>query len=104
MAKSTVGTDAVSVDSKHYKVEDENDRVRVVRGRYGPGEKSEMHSHPDLVALFVTDGDVRFTFPDGTTEDAHVTSGQTMIMAPTTHLPENLSNKPLEVILVELKK
>jgi len=104
MAKSTVGTDAVSVDSKHYKVEDENDRVRVIRVRYGPGEKSEMHSHPDLVAIFVTDGNIRFTFPDGSTEEANVTSGQSMIMASTTHLPENLSDKPLEVVLIELKR
>lgn len=104
MAKSTVGTDACSVDSKHYKVEDENDRVRVLRARYGPGEKSVMHSHPDLVAFFVTDGDIRFTFPDGSTEEAHVNSGQSMIMAPTTHLPENLSDKPFEVVLVELKQ
>jgi quercetin dioxygenase-like cupin family protein len=104
MAKSTVSTDAVSVDSKHYKVEDENERVRVLRARYGPGEKSEMHSHPDLVALFVTDGDIRFTYPDGSTEDAHVTSGQSMIMAGMMHLPENLSDQPFEVVLVELKK
>lgn len=104
MAKSTVDTDAVSVDPKHYKIEEENDRVRVVRARYGPGEKSEMHSHPDLVAFFVTDGDIRFTFPDGSTEDVRVTAGQTMSMPPTTHLPENLSNQPFEVVLVELKR
>lgn len=103
MARSTVANDAVSVDSKHYKIEDENDRVRVLRARYGPGEKSEMHSHPDLVVLFLTDAEVRFTFPDGSSEEVRVTGGESMIMPSTTHLPENLSNKPLEVVLVELK-
>jgi quercetin dioxygenase-like cupin family protein len=37
---------AVKVDSKHYKVELENDQVRVLRIQSGPGEKSVMHSHP----------------------------------------------------------
>jgi hypothetical protein len=32
--------DAVTVDSKHYTVEFENSEVRVLRIKYGPGEKS----------------------------------------------------------------
>ena len=32
--------DATKVDPKHYKVEFENDEVRVLRITYGPGEKS----------------------------------------------------------------
>ena len=32
--------DAAKVDPKHYKVEFENDEVRVLRITYGPGEKS----------------------------------------------------------------
>jgi quercetin dioxygenase-like cupin family protein len=103
MAKTSVGLDAVKVDPKHYVVEDETDRVRIVRSRYGPGEKSEMHSHPDLVAFLVTDGDVRFTYPDGKTEEVHMAAGQTLLMPATTHLPENISDKPFEVLLVELK-
>ncbi len=38
--------DPVKVDSKHYKVELENDQVRVLRINYGAGEKSVMHEHP----------------------------------------------------------
>jgi hypothetical protein len=36
------GKDPVKVDSKHYSVEFENDKVRVLRIKYGPGEKSVM--------------------------------------------------------------
>ena len=36
--------DPVKADSKHYTVEFENDKVRVVRIRYGTREKSVMHS------------------------------------------------------------
>ena len=54
--------DAVKVDSKHYKVEFENDQVRVLRITYGPGEKSVMHEHPDAYAVFLTDVNGKFTF------------------------------------------
>ena len=47
-----VSADPVHVDSKHYTVEAENDRVRVLRVKYGPREKSVMHGHPSVVAVF----------------------------------------------------
>ena len=103
MAKATVGLDAVLADSKHYKVEDENERVRILRAVYGPGEKSQMHAHPATVVFFVTDGHIRFTFPDGTSQDAQAKAGQAMAMEPTTHNPENLGNLPVEAVIVELK-
>ena len=46
-------TDPVRVDPKHYKVEVENDQVRVLRIKYGPHEKSVMHGHPSTVAVFL---------------------------------------------------
>jgi quercetin dioxygenase-like cupin family protein len=103
MAKATLAKDAVTVDPKHYSVESENPRLRIVRARYGPGEKSQMHSHPDLVVISLGDADVRFSYPDGRSEDVHMTPGQAMFMPAVTHLPENRSDKPFEVLLVELK-
>jgi quercetin dioxygenase-like cupin family protein len=103
MAKGTVTTDAVSVDPKHYTVEAENERVRVVRTRYGPGEKSPMHSHPALTAIFVTDGRIRFTYPDGHSDEVEASAGHVMLMEPTTHAPENLASQPFEALLVEQK-
>ena len=46
--------DPVAVDPRHYTVELENERVRVLRIKYGPREKSVMHSHPAIIAVFVT--------------------------------------------------
>ena len=48
--------DAVSVAPDHYKVLFENDRVRVLETRYGAGQTSTLHSHPDLVAVALTPG------------------------------------------------
>jgi quercetin dioxygenase-like cupin family protein len=95
--------DPVKVDSKHYKVEFENDQVRVLRVSYGPHDKSVMHEHPDSIAIFLTNQDVKFTFPDGKVEEVPTKAGEAKWIPGGKHLPENLSDQPLEVILVELK-
>jgi quercetin dioxygenase-like cupin family protein len=95
--------DPATVDPSHYKVEFENERLRVVRVSYGPGEESVMHSHPNHVAVLLTDAQIRFEFPDGSSEEAPGKAGDVMIMDPTTHRPVNAGSEPLRVILVELK-
>ena len=102
-ALPALAQDATKVDSKHYKVEFENSRVRIVRVHYGPHEKSVMHTHPDAVAIFQTDGRVRFTFPNGKTEERDMKAGTSLYTPATRHLPENLSDGDMEVILVEMK-
>jgi quercetin dioxygenase-like cupin family protein len=96
--------DPVKVDPRHYKVEFENDRVRVVRIKYGPGEKSVMHSHPESVAVFLTDAHAKFTYPDGRTEDINAKAGTVQHMDAFTHLPESISSTPFELIQIELKR
>jgi quercetin dioxygenase-like cupin family protein len=95
--------DAVVADPEHYKVEFENDQVRVLRITYGPGEKSVMHEHPNSVAVFLTDIQAQFTFPDGNTDARSSEAGQARWTPATKHLPENTGTAPFEVILVEIK-
>ena len=102
-AVAALAQDPVTVDSNHYKVEFENSQVRVLRVKVGPGEKSLMHAHPNAVAIFMTDANGKFTFPDGTTQDITGKAGQALWTPAITHLPENTSAQPFEVILVELK-
>ncbi len=102
-AKAAKAQDPVKVDPTHYKVEAENKQVRVLRITYGPGEKSVTHGHPAGVAVFLTENRAKFTFPDGKSEERSWQAGQTLLMPAEEHLPENLTDKPLELILVELK-
>ena len=95
--------DAAKVDAKHYTVAFENDQVRVLKVHYGPGEKSTMHSHPNTVAVFLTDAKARFTFPDGKTQDFDVKAGEAMADTAKAHLPENTSDKAFDLVVVELK-
>ena len=95
--------DAVKVDPKHYTVITENDQVRILKAHYGPHEKSVMHSHPATAAVFLTDAKGQFTFPDGKTQTFNVKAGDAQYEAAVTHLPENTSDAPMDVIVVELK-
>jgi quercetin dioxygenase-like cupin family protein len=95
--------DPVKVDAKHYKVEFENDSVRVLRITYPAHEKSVMHHHPNSVAVFLTDGKSQFTLPDGKTQDAPVKAGEVRWTDAGEHQPANVGDKPFELILVELK-
>ena len=99
----TRAQDPVKVDPKHYKVEFENDQVRVLRVQYGPGDKSVMHEHPNSVAVFLTDHTVKFTYPEGKSEEVTAKAGQARWTPRGPHLPENIGDKPLELVLVELK-
>jgi quercetin dioxygenase-like cupin family protein len=102
-AGSSLAQDATLVDPEHYKVEFENDKVRVLRITYGPGDKSVMHSHPEGVAVFLTDGSTKFTLPDGTTQDIKVEAGQVIWSPESAHQPENTGKESFEVIQIELK-
>ncbi len=95
--------DPVKVDPKHYKIEVENEKVRVLRINYKAHEKSDMHWHPDNVAIFLNDTHCRFTFPDGKTEVRRFHAGETVYAPAGSHLPENLGGHPIDIILVELK-
>ena len=95
--------DAVKVDPKHYTVVTENDQVRILKAHYGPHEKSVMHSHPNTVAVFLTDAKGTFTFPDGKKQDFAVKAGDSQYSPAGTHLPENTGDKDMEVIVTELK-
>jgi quercetin dioxygenase-like cupin family protein len=95
--------DPVKVDPKHYKVVLNNDQFRVLRVKYGPHEKSVMHEHPASVAVFITDGHAKFTLPDGTSQDSNSKAHDATWADAGKHLPENVGDKPFEVIVVELK-
>jgi quercetin dioxygenase-like cupin family protein len=103
-AATASAQDPVKVDAKHYKLEFENDQVRILRITYGPHEKSVMHEHPDAVAIFLTDGQAKFTLPDGTTQVPEMKAHTTLWTPAGKHLPENTGDKPFELVLVEMKK
>ncbi len=102
-AGSAIAQDAAKVDSNHYKVVFENSQMRVLHISYGPGEKSVMHHHPEGLAIFITNGKVKFTFPDGKTKTTTVKAGQVIWLPAQTHLPKNTGTKRFELYQIEMK-
>jgi len=102
-ANALAAQDAVKVDPKHYSVVSENEQVRILKVHYGPHEKSVMHSHPATVAVFLTDANGQFTFPDGKKQTFSSKAGQSQYSAAQTHLPENTGEQAMDLIVVELK-
>ena len=102
-SSQAASNDPVRIDANHYSAEYEDDRVRIVRVRYAPGEKSVMHAHPALIIIALTEGTIRMTYPDGRAEDITMTAGQAAAMPAVEHLPQNIGGRPFEGILVELK-
>ena len=95
--------DPAQADPKHYTVEFENDRVRVLRAKYGPKEKSPMLRVPDMIAISLTDRDIKFTLPDGRTQRLFGKAGEVAWYDARRHSPENMSSKPYEGIHIMLK-
>lgn len=95
--------DAIVADPQRYTLEFENDRVRIIRIRYGAGEKSVMHTHGPNVSVMLSKANIRMHLPDGGSADMSVNPGEAWWTDAEEHMPENLGDGPLEVVLVELK-
>jgi len=88
---------------KHYTVISENDQVRILKVHYGPPREVVMHHHPDTVAVFLTDANRERSVIRRKKKDFMVKAGDAQYSVAETHLPENTSDKGMDVIVIELK-
>jgi len=95
--------DPVKVDPAHYKLVFENAGVRVLRIDYAVGAKSTMHQHPDAIVVPLGAAKVRFTTPDGKSEDRDMVSEVAMYTPAATHNPSNMGTGKIDGLLVEFK-
>jgi len=83
--------DPAAVDPRHYKVEFENEQVRVLRIHYDAHEKGQMHEHIlNRVVLYLND-------------QANAKADDVRMAGAATHVEENASAQPADRIAVELK-
>lgn len=96
--------DAVTVAPKHYKVEFENDKVRVIRIIYAPGEEAPMHEHKSGVVVNLTSFRVQFTAPDGSHPPVEPAIPGNFEWSPAgMHASKNIGNTRAEALYIELK-
>jgi hypothetical protein len=83
--------DPTVVDKAHYKVEFENENVRVLRIHYGPNEKGQTHEHIlNRVVVYLND-------------QANAKADDVRMAGAATHAEENATAQPADRIAVELK-
>jgi len=97
------GQDPAVVNAKTIKVQFENDRVRVLEANLPAGIKEEVHSHPAYVIYVLEGGRYRNYASDGKITEGELKTGEVLFREPLTHAAENIGDKPLHMILVELK-
>jgi quercetin dioxygenase-like cupin family protein len=82
---------------------EDNDKVRILNFEGAVGTKTEMHSHPNIVAIVLSDSAVRFTSPGGQSMELELKSGMAMYMDAAEHATEVIGSSASHVVLVELK-
>ena len=95
--------DATKVAPHVYKVLFENERVRLLEVKMQPGDKTEMHSHPDNLIYVLSDGKVTFTAPSGEAAELAVTAGESLWMDATEHATDNVGGTTVHVLFFEPK-
>ncbi len=82
----------------------ENEWVRVVYVKDGPGNKRPDHSHRDTLVYPLTDFQVRVTRPGDKPTDIDVRAGQAAWFANVTHSEENIGKTAGERLIIDIKK
>src|SRR3984893_1842596 len=100
---SVPAQDPAAVNPKTIKVKFENDRVRVLEAELPPGVKEQVHSHPAYVIYVLAGGKYRNYGADGKTTEGELKTGDVLYRDPLTHAAENIGDKTMHMILVELK-
>jgi hypothetical protein len=94
------------VDAAHHKLEFENNCVKVVRGNFGPHEKSAaLFDTKDAVIVELTGSEgFKLTFPDGNSITLPAKYAGQVSWAPAGRIqPENTSDTRVEYIAIEPK-
>jgi quercetin dioxygenase-like cupin family protein len=104
MCMTASAQDPVSTSPQYYKVLLENDRVRVLEYRLKAGETEPMHSHPAGVVYVLSGATLKFSYPDGRTEEKTAATGETIWRDPVTHAVGNTGKTEAHAIAIDLKK
>lgn len=85
-----------------YKLLTQNADSRVFEGRWQPGQRDVMHSHPASAVYFLTDCDLRNHAPDGSTRDVHPRAGMAVLQAAIPgHVIENIGTAECRLVMFE---
>src|SRR5262249_12270382 len=95
--------DVIKVAGDSHTVIFENDHVRVLSVHFKPGQVAPMHSHPENVSYFITDGKLKITMADGKVIERSPKAGTAGWSDAVTHQAQNIGDADFQQIQIELK-
>ena|SRR5437868_13204365 len=95
--------DALVADPKHYKLELENDHMRVLRLTLKADEVSPVHDDRDALFVCIKECHLRLTRPGERSQDIHMQAGESRWIYADTRSEKNLGSQSLELLVIETK-
>lgn len=110
--RATHALDAMAAAPDHHSILLENDEVRILDTRLGPGEHTPVHAHEWPAALYVLgwsdfvrrDADGKIVADSRSMPSPPEAGGALWLSALGPHSVENIGGRDLHIIAVELKK
>lgn len=106
VTRGAFAQDAVTSDPRSFRVVLENERVRVLEFRSGPGLGicgQGMHYHPDRVSVSLTGAKSRVTNAEGKAVVREIPPGHVVFSPAETHSAENIGGSGTRTYIIELK-
>lgn len=94
--------DPLNVASNVYKLVNENDRMRVFRTTFQPGDVAKMHHHPQHMAYVLKGGRMKMT-SEANTQEMELKEGTAVFLDAQNHEATNIGNTVIDLLVVELK-
>jgi quercetin dioxygenase-like cupin family protein len=96
--------DPLAVAPKIYRLEFDNDQVRVVRVRIPAKGAIPQHEHAtNRVTVALTDAKIQLTKADGSKVEATFAAGEPRWGMPDVHAEQSLVDHPIELIMIDIK-
>lgn len=106
ISRQVLAQDPVTSDPRSFRIVVENDRVRVLEYRSGPGLGvcgQGVHYHPERVTVTLTEAKVRISNAEGRTAVRELPAGQVFYAPAETHSVENVGGAGTRIYIIELK-
>ena len=100
---TAVAQDPLKVSPANYKLVVENASVRILRVDVAVGAKTATHSHPDAMVIALGPSKIRFTMPDGKTQDSDMANESAIYTPAGTHTSANTGTTRADALVVEFK-
>ncbi|KPK17190.1 MAG: hypothetical protein AMJ67_13790 [Betaproteobacteria bacterium SG8_41] len=106
VTRDLLAQDAVTSDPRSFRIVLDNERVRVLEYKSGPGLGvcgQGMHYHPDRVTVSLTEAKVKVTNTEGKTVVRDIPAGHVFYAPAETHSVENIGGSGTRIYIIELK-